>query len=631
MSARRQDQPFTRGSTVATVIVVVFVVGTIAIGVAYLGNREWGNAAVAERTGVEADHEADDVQGTADKAERSNTPAGDGRPDAPRVNELFKSPLDDAKPAPQAPLLFTEADNQFVTDASAAAQPAESEPADRPLPQPTLSITDNSQAEATELDEVVLPDEPLLKGPRLADPYEDLEEVESDLYSEFDPDFQAGSSAAAGALSGQQAPPADKPRPEADERIAEPADPEETEVARPVTEADRIEPRDVATSPQQETLAAAARSTGQFATFLKLAEAAELATLLEGQQFHTVVAPTDRAFDALPAGTVAALLRPEHRAKLEALVKFHVISGNHSAGALSNRRHISALNGQRLKLDVDGLTLKVAGAPLAMPSIACSNGMLHGVDELLLPVADDLTGVLEVEGQFSTLIQLLKQTGLHDALADGDDVLTLFAPTDEAFERVPTDLLARLVQPENEQLLKSVLMHHIGEGRLYSQALLSGEAPRSLEGSRLDPAAIAAQSGQGQQLIATTDLEATNGVVHKVNRVLLPPRIETTLLKPVERTAQSPDAAPRARWQAALETAVADGKQLYQDGAHAACADRYEETIRQLLQTTDEAELPQARTALLDALTASDRQETSTGRAWVLRRGINRAYGELFD
>lgn len=619
MSARRQSQPFTRGSTVATVIVVVFVVGTMAIGVAYFGNREWGGAtvgdnAVAERTGVEADHES----ATADRMERANAPAGDGRPDEPQINELFKSPLDDAKPAPQAPLLFTDADNQFVTDSSAALEPAETDPTDRPLPRPTLSVADNSQADASERDHVVLPDEPLLEGPRLADPYDDLEEIESDLYSEFDPDVQADA-------------PADRPIPEADELVAEPADAQETEAARQETQVGRVEPRDAAASTQRESLAAAARSAGRFDTFMRLAEAAELATLLEGTQFHTLAAPTDRAFDALPTGTVGALLRPEHRAKLEALVKFHVISGNHSAAALSTRRHISTLNGQRMALDVDGLTLKFAGAPLAMPSIACRNGMLHGVDQVLLPVADELTGVLEVEGEFSTLIQLLKQTGLHDALADGDDVLTLFAPTDEAFERVPTDLLARLVQPKNEQLLKSVLMHHIVEGRLYSQTLLSGEAPRSLEGSRLDTAAIAAPSGQGQPLIVAADLEGTNGVVHKVNRVILPPRIETTLLKPVERTAQSPDAAPRARWQAALETAVADGKQLYQDGAHAACADRYEETIRQLLQTTNESDLPRARTALLEALTASDRQETSTARAWVLRRGINRAYDELFD
>lgn len=618
MSARRHDQPFTRGSTFATVMVVIFVVGTIAIGVAYLGNREWGDPQVATS-------DASPVE-RGQLSRPSQAPAGAARPAGPLASELRKAAANDPWPtlkAPTAPELLAEPGSDLAASPHAAADASES-----PLPQPSL-LTDGEGNS-----NLAVPAAPLLDGPVLAHPYDDLAELGSPLADDdklpaqkIPPAEQSGAAGSAPQPANREVGSqlAEKPRPDVEEAPSAKPQPDagkKTEVAKVVPNAPPV-------PGQRETLLGAAESAGTFGTFLKLARAADLQESLDGETFYTVIAPTDKAFDALPAGTVAALLQTKHRDKLESLLAYHLIPGDVSASALSNRRHVATLNGQRLRLDTIGVGLTINGAPLAMPSIACRNGMLHGVDKVLLPVADNLSGVLEVGGDFAMLRQLLEQADLQDLLT-GQDELTLFAPTDAAFESMPTEVLSRLVQPENRQLLKSVLLHHLAEGRIYGQDLLGGDVPRSLEGLPLDELANAVRAGKGQQLIAEADLEATNGVVHRVNRVIMPPQVETTLLKPIERTAQSPVSSPRQRWQTVLEQAVADGQAAYRDGDHAACADLYEDAIQQLLQSTPADELPQAREALLNTLTAADRQETAQQRAWVLRRGINQAYGELF-
>ena len=126
-----------------------------------------------------------------------------------------------------------------------------------------------------------------------------------------------------------------------------------------------------------------AAAAGQFKTLIKLAEVAGLAGTLEGKGPLTVVAPTDAAFAKLPQTTVTAL---EHnRAKLRAVLLYHVLKGRITAAKLVKLHSVKTLNGQWLKVRVKNGVVKVGGVRVIKANIAASNGVIHVINGVLIP------------------------------------------------------------------------------------------------------------------------------------------------------------------------------------------------------------------------------------------------------
>ena len=130
-----------------------------------------------------------------------------------------------------------------------------------------------------------------------------------------------------------------------------------------------------------ETAAAA----GQFETLIAAAKAAGLAGALSGDGPLTVFAPTDDAFGALPAGTVASLLEPENKEQLATILKFHVIAGRVGSDALADGAMLETLAGSRVTISAaeDGFTIN--GARIVATDIDASNGVVHVIDRVILP------------------------------------------------------------------------------------------------------------------------------------------------------------------------------------------------------------------------------------------------------
>lgn len=125
----------------------------------------------------------------------------------------------------------------------------------------------------------------------------------------------------------------------------------------------------------------------QFSTFAKVVEAAGLTAELEGAEPMTVFAPTDAAFQALPAGTLDNLLKPENRAQLVALVNYHVVPAAATSQQLNGRTvRATAVNGQPLTIDARS-GVKVNDATVVRADLKASNGVIHGVDKVLTPPA----------------------------------------------------------------------------------------------------------------------------------------------------------------------------------------------------------------------------------------------------
>ncbi|MHC5599643.1 MAG: fasciclin domain-containing protein [Nostoc sp.] len=134
----------------------------------------------------------------------------------------------------------------------------------------------------------------------------------------------------------------------------------------------------------------------------------------------------------------------------------------------------------------------------------------------------NLLALTESNASFTTLTKALKAAGLTGAL-QGKDNLTIFAPTDAAFAKLPPDALQELLKPDNKEVLLKILTYHVVPGKVLSTDLKSGEV-KSLEGGtinvKVDPASGVTVN---DAKVTQADITATNGVIHAIDQVILPP------------------------------------------------------------------------------------------------------------
>ena len=261
---------------------------------------------------------------------------------------------------------------------------------------------------------------------------------------------------------------------------------------------------------------------GKFKTLAAALGAAGLVDAVKGPGPFTVFAPSDEAFAKLPKGTVETLLKPENKDKLKAILTYHVVPGKVMAKDVLGVKGAKSLNGQRIDVKVDGGKVMVDGAQVVATDIACTNGVIHVIDSVILPSEDNIPTVATKAGKFNTLLAAAKAAGLVEALS-GDKPLTVFAPTDDAFAKLPKDTVASLLKPENKDKLKAILLFHLVEGRVYSEDALAAKTAATLQGSKVE---ITVKDGaayvNGAKILAT-DVDASNGVIHIIDSVILPP------------------------------------------------------------------------------------------------------------
>lgn len=262
-------------------------------------------------------------------------------------------------------------------------------------------------------------------------------------------------------------------------------------------------------------------AAGSFKTLVAAVQAAGLVDALKSEGPLTVFAPTDEAFAKLPAGTVETLLKPENKEKLATILKYHVVAGAVRAKDVVKLTSADTLAGQRVDIKVAGGTVTVDNARVIKPDVAASNGVIHVIDTVILPSEKSIVATAADAKVFNTLLKAATAAGLADTLAN-DGPFTVFAPTDEAFAKLPAGTLDDLLKPENKEKLATVLKYHVVAGRVYSdQAVKAGEA------GTLAKQELKIKSADGKVMVnnaqvVTADLDASNGVIHVVDTVLLP-------------------------------------------------------------------------------------------------------------
>lgn len=231
-----------------------------------------------------------------------------------------------------------------------------------------------------------------------------------------------------------------------------------------------------------ENIVETAVADGRFSTLVAALQAAELDDDLAGTGPFTVFAPTDDAFDALPAGTVDALLQPAAKDDLIDLLSYHVVAGDDLTAndviALDGGS-ITMLNGGELNINVvsGSVVLNSGGsrkATVIINDIETSNGIIHVIDTVL----DDGDGELDIvetalaDGRFTTLVAALEAVELDDDLM-GEGPFTVFAPTDTAFAALPAGTVDFLLQPANQAILSDILLYHVVSGAVLASDVIA--------------------------------------------------------------------------------------------------------------------------------------------------------------
>ena len=129
-----------------------------------------------------------------------------------------------------------------------------------------------------------------------------------------------------------------------------------------------------------------AESDGQLTILVAALESAGLVCTLRSEGPFTVFAPTDAAFGKLPADLLGTLLKPERRQELAALLTHHVIAGNVQASAVMTTSSVTTLDGRTVSLSLNGGTVKIDGSTIVEADVAASNGTIHVIDTVLLPM-----------------------------------------------------------------------------------------------------------------------------------------------------------------------------------------------------------------------------------------------------
>jgi transforming growth factor-beta-induced protein len=279
--------------------------------------------------------------------------------------------------------------------------------------------------------------------------------------------------------------------------------------------------------------------TGEFSILIAALQAAnpDLIQRLSSEREFTVFAPTDAAFLAFldELGVTAEQLLSD-RKLVSRVLRYHIARGELDSTDVLSRERIRTLQGGSLfqsggvLTDVNGRT-----ANIVTTDIQASNGIIHVIDRVVLPrpkSGDTENSIIDVAmsandetGEFSILIAALEAANpdLLERL-DGRREYTVFAPTDAAFLALLDELGVTAEQLLSDRALVSkVLRYHIVRGELDSTEVLARERIRTLQGGSLFQSGGVLTDVNGRTAtIVTTDIQASNGIIHVIDRVVLP-------------------------------------------------------------------------------------------------------------
>ena len=256
----------------------------------------------------------------------------------------------------------------------------------------------------------------------------------------------------------------------------------------------------------------------------------------------------------------------------------------------------------------------VAALSIALASTAhardCESKRLMKSKAQSTSAGPDIVDTAVKAGSFKTLVAAVKAAGLVDALKSKEK-LTVFAPTDEAFAKLPAGTIDSLLKPENKDQLIRILTYHVVPGEVAFKDAVGLEQATALNKLALDVSVKEGSLFLNQSRVINNDIQTSNGIIHVIDTVLLPPEKESSSVKHV------------------IISAIERGAPLYNHGQHGACADIYELTAEALLLLPDTQLQEAQRDTLQESLAKSQVSRSDRTRAWTMRIALNKVMASV--
>jgi uncharacterized surface protein with fasciclin (FAS1) repeats len=281
---------------------------------------------------------------------------------------------------------------------------------------------------------------------------------------------------------------------------------------------------------QAATIVQVAQKDSRFSVLVEAVQAAGLTETLSAPGPYTVFAPTNDAFTALLAEL--GLTKDQlfaNKTLLTAVLKYHVVAGSVSSAQVPLGKAITPVGGGFFKVDKVGADLVVTDgrnrtSKIVQADVAASNGVIHAVDKVLLPADKNVVQNAMANPNFSILVEAVTAAGLGNTLS-GTGPFTVFAPTNAAFSALLAELGVTKDQLfADKALLTKVLTYHVLPALVLKADVQVNTPITTVEGETfvISPA-LAITDRRGRQAnITATDILASNGVVHVVDKVILP-------------------------------------------------------------------------------------------------------------
>jgi uncharacterized surface protein with fasciclin (FAS1) repeats len=287
---------------------------------------------------------------------------------------------------------------------------------------------------------------------------------------------------------------------------------------------------DGGTTATSQNVVELAQATPDLGILVEAVVAADLASTLSGPGPYTVFAPTDAAFTALlgELGVTKDQLLA-NKPLLSAVLQYHVLAAEVPSAQIPVGKAMTPLQGGIFKIDQRGSDLVLTDgrnrtARIIAADVEASNGVVHVIDRVILPADKNVVETAQATPDLSILVEAVVAADLVDALS-GTGPFTVFAPTNAAFAA----LLAELGVTKDQlladtALLTSVLTYHVLPGRVLKADVVPGVQPATVQGQTfsISPALAITDQRARTANVTSTDVLASNGVIHLIDRVILP-------------------------------------------------------------------------------------------------------------
>ena len=301
--------------------------------------------------------------------------------------------------------------------------------------------------------------------------------------------------------------------------------------------------------PTLPTIVEIAAGDSRFNTLVTAVTAADLVNTLSGPGPFTVFAPTNDAFAKLPSATLQAALA-DPKGLLTQVLLYHVVSGDVGSEIVLTLNSATTVGGEKVNIKFfNGSVYLNDNVKVTITDIIASNGVIHVIDTVLLPpsivgatpapamttaatpsyLRPNLPNIVEIaagDSRFSTLVTAVSAAGLAETLS-GPGPFTVFAPTNDAFAKLPAGTLeAVLADPKG--LLTDILLYHVVSGDVGSEIVMTLDSATTVGGEKVTIKRVNIDGQLRVYLndevqVIITDIVASNGVIHVIDTVLLPP------------------------------------------------------------------------------------------------------------